>query len=267
MTRILTYNVHRCLGIDGVLDPGRIAAVIAACQPDIVALQELDVGRRRTGGVDQAQAIADRLGMQMHFHPALRVMEEQYGDAILTARPSRVVKAGALPGLRSRPGIEPRGALWAAVQAQGGEVQVINTHMGLRGQERLNQIEALLGPEWLGHPRCADPVILLGDFNAAPHSRAYRRVAARLRDAQTSPPAARAQATFPSRMPMLRIDHVFVSGGVEVTRAETIRTPLARAASDHLPLLVEFRLTRPSSPSLRIEVGRDAALRAEAAPA
>jgi hypothetical protein len=66
---------------------------------------------------------------------------------------------------------------------------------------------------------------------------------------------------------MLRIDHVFVSGGVEVTRAETIRTPLARAASDHLPLLVEFRLTRPSSPSLRIEVGRDAVLRAEAAPA
>ena len=106
-------------------------------------------------------------------------------------------------------------------QAQGGEVQVINTHMGLRGQERLNQIEALLGPEWLGHPRCADPVILLGDFNAAPRSRAYRRVAARLRDAQTSPAAARAQATFPSRMPMLRIDHVFVSGGVEVTRAET----------------------------------------------
>src|SRR6478672_11059906 len=99
MTRILTYNVHRCLGVDGVLDPGRIAAVIAACQPDIVALQELDVRRARSGGVDQAKAIADRLGMQMHFHAALRVLEEEYGDAILTARPSRMVKAGALPGL------------------------------------------------------------------------------------------------------------------------------------------------------------------------
>jgi endonuclease/exonuclease/phosphatase family metal-dependent hydrolase len=267
MTRILTYNVHRCLGVDGVLDPGRIAAVIAACQPDIVALQELDVGRLRTGGVDQAQAIADRLGMQMHFHPALRVMEEQYGDAILTTRPSRVVRAGALPGLKAKPGVEPRGALWAAVQAQGGEVQVINTHMGLRGQERLNQIEALLGPDWLGHPKCSDPVILLGDFNAVPQSRAYRRIAARMRDAQTAPQILRAQATFPSRMPMLRIDHVFVSAGVEVTRAEPIRTPLARAASDHLPLLVEFRLTRPSSPTLRIEGGVEAPGRAEAVTA
>lgn len=256
MTRILTYNVHRCLGVDGKLDPARIAAVIAACQPDIVALQELDVGRKRTGGVDQAQLIADQLGMQMHFHPAMRVMEELYGDAILTARPSRLVKAGPLP-LRAR--AEPRGALWAAVQAQGGEVQVINTHLGLRGLERLNQVQALLGPDWLGGPKCTAPFILLGDFNAVPHSRAYKRLAARLRDAQAAPLVHRAQPTFPGRMPVLRIDHVFVSAGVEVTRAEPIRTPLARRASDHLPLLVEFRLTIPSAPALRIN-GADAAL-------
>ncbi|PSC04018.1 endonuclease [Alsobacter soli] len=250
MPRIITYNVHRCLGVDGVLDPRRIAAVIAACQPDIVALQELDVRRARSGGVDQAQVIADELGMQMHFHPALRVMEEMYGDAILTARPSRFVKGGALP---ERTGAEPRGALWAAVQLPGGEVQVINTHLGLRGLERLRQIEALLGPEWLGHPKCSAPAILLGDFNAVPQSRAYRRVAARLRDAQGSRLVARAQPTFPGRLPVLRIDHVFVSAGVEVTRAEPVRTPLSRKASDHLPLLVEFRLTRPSAPGARLE--------------
>ena len=77
--------------------------------------------RARTGGVDQAHAIANPLGMQMHFHPALRVMEELYGDAILTPRPSRLVKAGALPGLAGRPGLEPRGALWAAIQIGGVE--------------------------------------------------------------------------------------------------------------------------------------------------
>ena len=62
MTRILTYNVHRCLGIDGVLDPGRIAAVIAACQPDIVALQEVDGGRLRTGGVDRGRSRGRSIG-------------------------------------------------------------------------------------------------------------------------------------------------------------------------------------------------------------
>ena len=112
MPRIVSYNVHRCLGVDGKLSPKRIADVIAACEPDIVALQELDVGRARTGAIDQAHSIAEALGMQMHFHPALRVMEEQYGDAILTARPSRIIKAGPLPGLAGWLHMEPRGALW-----------------------------------------------------------------------------------------------------------------------------------------------------------
>ena len=73
MYRIVTYNVRRCLGTDGRLEPGRIAEVIASCDPHIVALQELDVGRARTGGVDQAEAVAAALGMQMHRHPSLRV--------------------------------------------------------------------------------------------------------------------------------------------------------------------------------------------------
>jgi endonuclease/exonuclease/phosphatase family metal-dependent hydrolase len=243
--RILTYNVHRCLGNDGRLSPARIAVVIASCQPDIVALQELDVRRARTGGVDQAHAIALELGMHMHFHPAVRVMEELYGDAILTARPSRLVKAGALPGLSGRPGLEPRGALWASVQVGGTVVQVINTHLGLRRPERLAQVDALLGPEWLGHGSCRDPVILAGDFNAIQRSRAYQRLAARLRDAQASPHVLRRHPTFPARMPLLRIDHVFTSRSIEVLRVEAIRTPLARVASDHLPLFVDFRVVHP----------------------
>ncbi|MGH7011617.1 MAG: endonuclease/exonuclease/phosphatase family protein, partial [Caulobacteraceae bacterium] len=75
MIRLLSYNVHRCLGLDRRLDVGRIAAVIAAASPDIVALQEVDVGRARTGGVDQAHRLAERLRMAFRFHPALKVKE------------------------------------------------------------------------------------------------------------------------------------------------------------------------------------------------
>jgi endonuclease/exonuclease/phosphatase family metal-dependent hydrolase len=250
--RILTYNVHRCVGVDGRLSPGRIAEVIASCHPDIVALQELDVGRARTGGVDQAHAIARELGMHMHFHPALRVMEELYGDAILTARPSKLVKGGPLPGWGRRE-LEPRGALWAEVNVGGAEVQVFNTHLGLRGPERLLQVDALLGPEWLGHHACREPVLLAGDFNAIPRSRVYRRLAARLQDAQASPHVRRAHPTYPGRMPILRLDHVFVGRSIEVLRAETVRTPLARAASDHLPLLVEFRVPAAKERHARAE--------------
>lgn len=242
MPRILTYNVRRCLGTDGRLSPGRIADVIAAYEPDVVALQELDVRRARTGGIDQAHAIAQALGMQMHFHASLRVLEEEYGNAILTHRPSQLIKAGALPGGTGRLAPEPRGALWASVNLGGTDVQVITTHLGLRRYERLAQVDCLLGPQWLSHKACREPVILLGDFNASPRSRAYQRLASRLRDAQVAVHHRRAKPTFPARLPMLRIDHAFVSRSVHVIRVESIRSPMARVASDHLPLMIEFHV-------------------------
>ena len=131
MTRILTYNVHRCVGPDRKLDVARVADVIAAQEPDIVALQEVDVGRARTNKIDQAHAIAERLGMVSRFHPAMTVEKELYGDAILTALPETLVKAGPLPGYPRLPRLEPRGALWVSVDVGGAEVQVINTHLCL----------------------------------------------------------------------------------------------------------------------------------------
>lgn len=243
--RITTYNVHRCLGVDGQLSPRRIAEVIAACEPDIVALQELDVGRLRTGGVDQAHAVASELGMQLHFHPAVKVLEELYGDAILTARPSRLVKAGALPGPARWPELEPRGALWAVIEMDGVALNVVNTHLGLSRPDRTAQVEELLGPRWLGDPRCRDPMILLGDFNAPPRTRAYRRLARELRDAQVAAGHRRPRATFPAYLPVLPLDHVFVSPSVEVLGTEVVRTELTRVASDHLPLSIDIRLGPP----------------------
>jgi endonuclease/exonuclease/phosphatase family metal-dependent hydrolase len=178
--RVMTYNVHRCRGLDRAWSPERIAAVIASTHPDIVALQELDVGRARSGHVDQAETIARDLGMDVQFFPALRVMEELYGDAILSRWPAKTVKAAALPGLRL-PGLEPRGALWSRIQVDGATVQVINTHLSILGRERLLQIKALTGPEWLRHPDCRGPV--LGDLNATPRSKTYRQVSSHLADA------------------------------------------------------------------------------------
>ena len=116
---------------------------------------------------------------------------------------------------------------------------MVNTHLSLLARERRSQIDCLLSKEWLGHPDCRDPVLLVGDFNMQPRSRNYRQVTARLRDAHRSRNR-HYQATFPSRFPTLRIDYAFVSPGIHVRAVETIRTPLARIASDHLPLVVDF---------------------------
>ncbi len=244
--RIMTYNVHYCRGVDRTLSPERIAQVIASCHPDIVALQELDVGRARSGMVDQAMSIARDLGMDVQFFPSLRIMEESYGNAILSRWPARLVKAEPLPGLPRLPRLEPRGAIWATVTVEGIDVQIVNTHLGLFRLERLRQVEALLGADWLAHPLCREPVILLGDFNARPRSRAYRRLAARLQDVQRGVPGARPKATFPTWYPTFRLDHIFVDERIEIVSASPVRTPLARLASDHLPLVAELNIPVPS---------------------
>ena len=187
--RVLTYNVHSCVGTDRKLDPARIADVIASCEPDIVGLQELDVGRQRTGAVDQADTIASFLKMKALFHPAVHKAEEKYGDAILTALPMRTCKTGGLPSIG-----EPRGAAWTEILVDGTPIHVFNTHLGLRRRERMAQVAALLG-------------------------------------------------TFPSRYPMLRLDHIFVAGGLTAVNAHVVSTPLSRMASDHLPVVAEIELT------------------------
>jgi endonuclease/exonuclease/phosphatase family metal-dependent hydrolase len=243
MPRIVTYNVHRCVGNDRRLDVGRVAAVLSALNPDIVALQELDVGRRRTGHVDQAHEIARRLEMSHHFHPAMTVEEERYGDAILTSYPERLVKRAALPGYPRMRGLEPRGALWVEVEIAGKPVQIINTHLGLVPREQQIQAHALAGPAWLEHPDCTWPAILLGDFNATASSLVYRTLTGRLQPARRLAKRKQPSSTFPSPLPVLRIDHHFVSPGIEVKDVFAPFDPLCRVASDHLPLVMDFELT------------------------
>jgi len=240
MTVILTYNVHRCVGNDRRLDVGRVADVIAAYEPDIVALQELDVGRRRTGGVDQALAIAEQLDMACHFNAALKVEEEQYGDAILTALPERLIKAGPLPGLHPRVPLEPRGALWVEVMIDGAPVQILATHLGLAPREQQRQAAALAGPDWLSRADRQGPTILLGDFNATGASVVYRTLTRGLIDARRAAAVKRPSSTFPAQLPFLRIDHLFVSPQIVVETLEAPYTPATRLASDHLPLVMRF---------------------------
>jgi endonuclease/exonuclease/phosphatase family metal-dependent hydrolase len=237
--RLMTWNVHRCVGVDKRLDVERCARVIAACRPDIVALQELDVGRKRTGGVDQAHRLAQILNMTSRFNAAMTVEEERYGDAILTPLPERLVRAGPLPGYPRIKALEPRGAVWIAVDIGGGrELQVINTHLGLVPQEQRRQARALVA-DWLADDAFAAPAVLLGDFNAGPRSETYRILAATMKDAQAGRKTAPV-STFPSGFPFMRIDHVFLSRGLKVTRVESPFDPQSRAASDHLPLIVEI---------------------------
>jgi endonuclease/exonuclease/phosphatase family metal-dependent hydrolase len=236
--RLMTYNVHGGVGGDGRRALGRIVRTIVEWDPDVVALQELDRERPRSARVHQARVIAEELTMSFHFHPAVRLAEEEYGDAILSKYPMRLRQAGRLPWVDGLFFSESRGALWVEVLIEGTPWQVMNTHFGLGRAERLAQARALLGPEWVGATPGEAPLIVCGDLNSQPGGRVYRLFSSVLRDAQSG----RCGKTFPARFPLLSIDHIFVGTGVGIQEARPLRTALSRVASDHLPLCAELSL-------------------------
>lgn len=240
---VMTYNVHSCIGTDRQLSPLRIAEVIDRCNPDIVALQELDAGLPRTELIDQAHLIAKTLEMSFHFHSSIQVKEGGYGNAILSRSPVQLIKAGAIPVEPFRPLLERRGAVWAEVELVGRKVQVIATHFGLDRGERVAQARAITGPEWLGHPECLPPAVLCGDFNALAGSSVYRLLTRHLHDVQRRIRGRLPRGTWPAQLPFMRIDHLFVTPNLKVRHVSVPRTPLTRVASDHLPLLVTLEFT------------------------
>jgi endonuclease/exonuclease/phosphatase family metal-dependent hydrolase len=245
--RFMTYNVRSCVGTDGCYDPERVAQVIERAAPDVVALQEVDVGLDRTSGHDQAEWLAERLGMRSHFTCARNSGDGQYGNAILSRWPSELYAEACLP----THGGEVRAVQCVRVRHDGGFVELLNTHLSIHLIERLTQVKVLLGSEWILRADRGGPLIVCGDFNSGPLSPVYRRITAHLIDAQRATRHS-VRATWPSLLPFLRIDHVFASPSLEVRRCEVLRDKLARRASDHLPIVVDVVLpseahTRPES--------------------
>jgi endonuclease/exonuclease/phosphatase family metal-dependent hydrolase len=244
--RVITYNVHNCGGTDGRISPRRIARIIEAQMPDIVALQEIDLGRRRSRAEDQSALIASLIGMNHEFCPTVTLKDEHYGHALFSPWPMEVVKRALLPGAPKRAGGEPRAALWVRINIAGRIVNVVTTHLGLGWNEGFTQVNALLGKEWIGGIPAEEPVMLCGDFNLSPATAGYRVMAARLRDAQLQVKGHSPLKTFSTIKPFMRIDHVMLSPHFEVTGVDVPRNDLTRVASDHFPLVVDLRVLSSS---------------------
>jgi len=241
--RVMTYNVHACVGTDGRLNLRRIVDVIAQYAPDVVALQELDVGRGRSNFVDQGEEIAKTLKMTHQFFPAIAFAEERYGDAIMSTLPFELVKCDHLPSHpNQRKTVEPRGAIWATVEFSGVKCHVFNTHLGLSKRERQLQLDCLLGPDWVGAVDQGQPVVFCGDFNTMPKTFGYRKISRCFKDVQTARRGFRPKRTWTSRVPVSRIDHIFVNKRFEVRTVLVPRTALTKRASDHLPVVADLVL-------------------------
>lgn len=233
--RVLTYNVHHGEGVDGRVDLQRIAAVIRAANPDLVALQEVDRKAHRTGGVDQTAEYARLTGMHAWHGAAMLFQGGEYGQALLSRWKLRDPYVARLPGT---PGREPRIAISALIDVpQMGLIRWASVHLDATRDDgdRWAQVEALV-QEFRTH---RIPMLLAGDFNSTPESRVMRRM---LEPASGWEDTAGdwAAATIPAGSPKSRIDYVLASprGAWRVLESKVIDEP---AASDHRPLLVVLR--------------------------
>jgi len=242
--RVMTYNIHSCVGIDGKLRPERVARVINRLQPDIIALQEVDAHRLRSRHHDQAEIIAGLLEFRHSFHSMLEEEKEKYGIAVFSGVPFEPVKSALLTKADPRRLREARGAIWIKIEANafGVPIHFINSHFGLGRDERMLQANTIVGEDWLGSIPADEPVILCGDFNSTPQSPVWRKIHEKFPDSRLSSSARRVPSTFPSLRPIAKLDHVFISRHFKVRNVIVPSNHTATIASDHLPLCVELEL-------------------------
>ncbi|MBE0620154.1 MAG: endonuclease/exonuclease/phosphatase family protein [Burkholderiales bacterium] len=224
---LATYNVHGCIGRDARFDPARTLGVLRELDADVIALQELqwDPGEAR----HLLAEFGRQLGYSALAGPTLMRGDGHYGNALLTRLGVRGVDRIDL----SLPGREPRGALDASLDAGSAALRVIATHLGLRPEERRAQMRRLLA---LMSDRASAPLILMGDLN---EWFLWGRPLRWLRRHFGRTPA---PSTFPAAWPLFALDRIWVEPGRLLGKTCAHSSPLARAASDHLPLRAELNL-------------------------
>ena len=240
---IASYNIHKCIGgVDRRYDPARVRDAVGSPIPDLLLLQEVDEGARRSRRHRQVDVLGDLFGLPHRaFFPNVAVRGGgHYGNAILSRFPiTEVVNIDV-----TVPGTKRRSVLHACVRVRGAGsgrpprvLHVFNLHLGLTHHLRVAQTRQFLASSAFVGLHHQTPVILAGDFNDA-RARlgnmilaplGFRGVAKRLR-------------TFPAVAPVRGLDAIWVRGDADLISVRRSTLPAARWASDHRPLIAELRL-------------------------
>lgn len=236
--RLLSYNIHHGEGMDKKLDLVRIADLIKAENPDVVALQEVDKNCVRSGKVDQPAEFAKLTGMTAHFQKAMDYDGGEYGICLLTKGKELEVKGFSLPN--SAKPVEPRVGQAVKLKASGGTLTVANTHLEVSSSAlRLAQVQFLM--QALTKEENPGVVILAGDFNSQRGDAVMSAVTA----ADWEVPEKMGNPnTIPSGKPAREIDFAVLrpKGSLKVV---DYRVPEEAVASDHRPILIELKWPAP----------------------
>lgn len=237
MMRLLSYNIHKGIGgQDRRYRFERIIQVIEHENPDLICLQEVTHACNRCGCDDQPQLLAEHFHFEaMLYQTNVALRTGGYGNLLLSRWPIDVKHQISLR-LNNR---KPRGAQIAVVNTPEGPLKLVNLHLGLVERERQWQVNHLLTHQLFNE---ADglPELLSGDYNDWRNSLSRGAMLAQGFRHVTGPPSR--FRSFPAYLPLGSLDKAFCRGEVAIREARIAHTPLAKRASDHLPLVVDFHL-------------------------
>lgn len=219
--RVMSYNVHNCIGIDGVKSYKRCADVIKDAQPDIVAIQEVDSMSRRNN-VYVLGEMAKHAGYHAYYHRTIPYKGGSYGIGVLSKKEALSVDFHPLPCRR-----EPRGLLVVEFQ----KYYLLATHLSLVEADRLTSVEIIKDVV----SKLDKPAFIAGDMNARPTSKpmkAFKKYAQVLNDEN--------KFTIRADNPRACIDYILgTNGKFKVLKDRVIYDTYA---SDHLPLYVDVKV-------------------------
>ena len=228
--RAVTYNIHKCRGMDGRVSANRIAGVLREVNADVIALQEV-LGH-------QAESLSSELGMDYAMGENRLHRGCAYGNVVMSRWPIRETRSYDL----SVRGCERRGCLRADIPVNGGPLlHVFNVHLGTALLERREQGRMLLAPELLSHGDLRAPRLVMGDFNEWTVGLATKLLRSHLKSADLRGRLGRSR-TYPGLLPFLHLDHIYYDPALRLDKLSVHRTAKALVASDHLPLVAEFVL-------------------------
>src|SRR5436190_8213275 len=229
---LMTYNIHSGIGRDRRYELERVAAILKAESPDIIALQEVNRGMTWTNRDDQPRMLADMLGMNEYFCRTSFRDGGEWGIALLS--PFTLVHRHEYD-LTYRPTRKPRFCIRVDIEvANRAMLHVFNCHLGLTSRERLFQRKQMLSDVVLLAEDLRQPTIVMGDFNDRPLSVVHKHLRTHFEDAFRLI-GKRCGPTFSYGLLKLKLDHIYVSPGIRVLNSWVRKDPPARIASDHLP--------------------------------
>jgi len=235
--RIVTYNVHKCVGVDRRLNPLRIISVLNEINADIVALQEVLCIHGRNSEDDQAHFIARALGFHYCMGHNRELKGGVYGNLVL----SRFPLLGSVNHDISVAGREERGCLRVDVDlGKESKLHIYNVHLGTSFIERQRQARKLIDESILRDARLPGTRIMLGDFNEWTRGLVTRLLNEHFKSGDIRLHLKRSRS-YPGLLPFMHLDHIYFDETLELEHAGLHRSRTSLLASDHLPIFADFR--------------------------